>query len=147
MFTEIYTYDQETNVLLMGHPGMHDLELAGENEITIIPDFEFDATDEVEGAWQYFAAKPGPVSVSSMFADNEAYRMFAFKGEALPVKDKLEGFTSVYVKIETPLRNFYEKAIRTGMTQHFAVSYEDIGKKLQKFCDISGLDFVNANNV
>lgn len=143
MFTEIYTFDQQMNSILMGHPGMHDPSLAGDNPVTIVPDYEYESSDEVEGAWMHFAAKPGPVTVSSMFADEQNYRMFVFNGEVLPVKDKLEGYLSAFVKIGTPLRDFYEKAIHTGMTQHFAISYDDIGTKLKKFCEISGIEFVS----
>lgn len=143
MYTEIFTYDQEENALLMGHAAMHDTELAGENEITLIPDYEYEAADEVEGAWLHFTAKAGPVTVISTFADIESYRMLVFKGGVLPVKDKLEGFSSAYVKIGMPLHEFFEKAVRMGMTQHFAVSYDDLGAKLEKFCSVVGIEYIN----
>jgi L-arabinose isomerase len=142
MYTEVFTYDDTENSLLMGHAAMHDPQLAGDNPVTIIPDMEYIESDEVEGAWLHFSAKAGPVTVISTFADIENYRILSFKGEALPDNCKLEGFPHANIRIETRLKEFFEKTVRMGMTQHFTVSYDDIETKLEKFCSITQIELI-----
>lgn len=141
MYTEIFTYDEVENALLMGHAAMHDVELAGDNEITLIPDYEYQVTDEVEGAWLHFTGKPGPVTVVSLFADIGKYRMLVFEGESLPVQNKLAGFSNVMVKITTPLHVFLEKLVSMGVTQHFAVSYDCSRERLKRFCRVANIEY------
>jgi L-fucose isomerase-like protein len=144
MYAEIFTYDQEANCLLFGHAGMHDSALAGDNPITVIPDAEYQASDEVEGAWQHFTARPGPVTVSSLFAAGDRYRLFCFHGEVLPTEGKLAGFTHALVKIQTPLGRFFETAGRLGMTQHFALSYGDLAGRFEELCRVLNLEFATV---
>jgi L-arabinose isomerase len=132
MYTEIFTYDRQANALLFGHAGIHDPALAGDGEVRLVPDAEYAASDEVEGAWLSFAAKPGPVTAVSLFAGAERCRLAAFRGEVLPTRGKLEAFPHALVRIERPLAEFFEKASRLGLTQHFALSYDPVAGTLEK---------------
>ena len=67
MYTEVFTFDPGENVLLMGHAGIHDPRLAGEDGVTIVPDAEYRHADRVEGAWQEFILAPGPVVCLSLY--------------------------------------------------------------------------------
>ena len=138
MYTEIFTFDRQANALLFGHAGIHDPALAGDGEVTLVPDAEYAAADEVEGAWLSFAAKPGPVTAVSLFAGAEDCRLTVFQGEVLPTQGKLEAFPHAFVRIERPLADFFEKAARLGLTQHFALSYDPVAGRLEKLCRILG---------
>jgi L-fucose isomerase-like protein len=138
MYTEIFTFDREANALLFGHAGIHDPALAGSGEVTLVPDAEYAAADEVEGAWLSFAARPGPVTAVSLFAGAEDCRLTVFQGEVLPTKGKLEAFPHAFVRIQRPLADFFEKAARLGLTQHFALSYDPVAGRLEKLCRILG---------
>lgn len=142
MFTEIFTFDHEQNALLMGHAGMNDPALAGGNPVTIVPDHEYEAADEVEGAWLHFSGKAGPVTVLSLFADTSNYRLTAFRGEALSAPEKLEGFPSVFVRIAMPLSEFFRKLVSQGLTQHFAVVYDDVLDSAEKLGEMLRIECV-----
>jgi L-arabinose isomerase len=141
MYTEIFTFDRQANALLFGHAGIHDPALAGEGEVRLVPDAEYAASDEVEGAWLSFAARPGPVTAVSLFAGAENCRLTVFRGEALPVREKLEAFPHAFVRVERPLAELFEKAARRGLTQHFALSYDPVAGRLEKLSRILGWDW------
>jgi L-fucose isomerase-like protein len=142
MYTEIFTFDREENCLLFGHAGMQDTALAGENPIDLVPDAEYQAVDEVEGAWLQFAARPGRITAVSLFADRDVYRIACVKGEVLPQSDKLAGFAHALVRIDRPLEAFFEEAGRLGMTQHFAVTYDEVAPGLARLARVLGMQFV-----
>jgi L-arabinose isomerase len=138
MYTEIFTYDRQANALLFGHAGIHDPALAGDGEVRLVPDAEYAASDPVEGAWLSFAARPGPVTAVSLFAGAQDCRLTAFRGEVLPNRGKLEAFPHALVRIERPLAEFFEKAARLGLTQHFALSYDPVAGCLEKLSRLLG---------
>ena len=139
MYTEIFTFDREANALLFGHAGIQDPALAGAGDVALIPDAEYAAADEVEGAWLSFVARPGPVTAVSLFAGAENYRLTVFRGEVLSTQTKLEAFPHALVRIERPLADFFEEAGRLGLTQHFALSYDPVAGRLEKLSRILGL--------
>jgi hypothetical protein len=103
-----------------------------------VPDAEYAASDPVEGAWLSFAARPGAVTAVSLFAGAGDCRLAAFRGEVLPTRDKLEAFPHAFVRIERPLAEFFEKAARLGLTQHFALSYDPVAGPLEKLSRLLG---------
>jgi L-fucose isomerase-like protein len=141
MYAEVFTYDQEANCLLLGHAAMHDPELAGNNEITIVPDREYEASDPVEGAWTHFTAKAGPVTLVSLFGRGDVYRVFCLRGVTLSSRVKLAGFAHALVRIDPSVAEFFEQAGRLGMMQHFALSYDDVSAALETLCRIEGMHF------
>ncbi len=138
MYTEIFTFDRQANALLFGHAGIHDPALAGDGEVSLVPDAEYAASDEVEGAWLSFAARPGPVTAVSLFAGAEDCRLAVFRGQALPTRGRLEAFPHAFVRVERPLAELFEKAARLGLTQHFALSYDPVAGRLEKLSRILG---------
>ncbi len=142
MYTEMFAFDQSRNSLLMGHAAMNCLDIAGDNPVTIIPDAECGKLNETGGAWLHFKGKAGPVLVSGLFdTGGGAYRATTFSGTARH-SDLLDTSPNVLVEIEPPLRDFYRKMITTGMTQHFALSYDDVAGAWEKFCDVTGIEYV-----
>jgi len=142
-YTEIFTFDQARNSILMGHASMNCLDLAGDNPISIIPDAETGTLDAVEGAWIHFACKPGPVTVASLFdIGGGAYRAAVFTGEG-QYSELLGMAPNILVKLPIPLDRFFKIVITAGMTQHLALSYDDIARSWEKFCKIAGIDFLD----
>jgi len=143
MYAEAFNFDEADNALLMGHATMHNTALAGENPITIIPDKEYENTLN-EGAWLNFNAKPGRVLLCNTFADVDNYRIFTSRGTALPYNKLKNGFTSVMIKLDVPVREFYEKAVRLGMTQHNTICYGDVEESLRLFCEITNIEYISC---
>jgi L-arabinose isomerase len=142
MYTEIFTYDEQENCLLMGHAGIHDLHLVEQlDDVLIEPDGEY-LESEPDSAWMRFRAKGGPVTLLSLFCDTERFKLVISSGMAMAGEIKLLGSPHIYVKIQPPLAEFFEKAIRSGMTQHWAVVHDTVIEELLALADILGLDKV-----
>jgi L-arabinose isomerase len=142
MYTEIFTYDQAENALLMGHAGIHDVRLAeSADEVWIEPDGEY-VESEPDSAWMRFRVKGGRVTMLSVFCDVERFKMVIAAGEALGGPPRLLGSPHAYVRLETPVERFFEQCVRTGMTQHWALVHGDVVDELVALAGIVGLDVV-----
>jgi L-arabinose isomerase len=140
MYTEIFTLDEEENCLLVGHAGIHDINLAeGKEAVLIEPDGEY-VESEPDSAWMRFRVKGGPVTMLSVFCDVERFKMVITSGEALGGPAKLLGSPHAYVKLATPLADFFERTIRSGMTQHWALVHDDVVDELVALAEIMDLD-------
>lgn len=142
MYSEVLTFDPAENVILFGHGAMHDPELAGENQVSVVPDYEYESIDEIEGAWLNFRCRAGRVTMVSLSQEGEKYRLFTFPGEALAAPDETEGFTNAAVKVPVPVSALFEKAVTLGVMQHYAMGYGDFSGELEKFCRLTGMEFI-----
>jgi L-arabinose isomerase len=143
MYTEIFSYDQKENALLVGHAGFNDPVLAGDNDIIIIPDLEYEKADRFEGAWLNFTARPGRAEMFNLSAGNEGYRLFNFSGNVVRPKIKLDGWAHAYVEVMFSLPAFFEKVVRLGMMQHYAVTYSTgIAEKIKLVCSVLGVRYI-----
>lgn len=131
MYGEVLSYSEEDDMLVIGHASMHDLRLAGDNPVTLIPDLECYESDPHQGVWNAFLAKPGTVTLFSLFEDIDGYKVFACTGESLPGEMIAPGYGHAMVKIGMPVAQFMERAIRLGTTQHFAYCYGDVKPRLK----------------
>jgi L-arabinose isomerase len=141
MYTEVFTVDLAENALLIGHAGMHDAPNLVERpeEITIEPDGEY-VESEPDSAWMRFRAKGGPVTLLSVFQDVERFKLVIARGIAVGGPPRLLGSPHAYVQLSTPLPEFFERAIRSGMTQHWALVHADVTAELVALADLLHLD-------
>jgi L-arabinose isomerase len=142
MYTEVFTYDLADNAILIGHAGMHDVRLAASaDEVWIEPDGEY-VESEPDSAWMRFRVRGGPVTMLSVFCDVERFKMVIATGEALGGPPRLLGSPHAYVRLETPVERFFERCVRTGMTQHWALVHGDVVDELLALAGIVGLEAV-----
>jgi len=142
MYTEIFTFDEKENTVLAGHAGIYDINLAKcKADVTIAPDAEYMEAEQ-DTCWMQFRAKGGEVTLLSLFCDVDKFRMIISSGKALSGKEKLSGSPHIYIKLKTPLKDFFEKSVKTGMTQHWAVVHQDVAAELIALADILNLDRV-----
>ena len=142
MYTEAFTYDEEANCLLLGHAGIHDVRLApSAAEVLIEPDGEF-VESEPDSAWMRFRAKSGRVTLLSVFCDIGRFKLVITSGESLGSGPRLLGPPHAYVKMDMPLADFFDKTIKTGMTQHWALVHDVVVDELVALADILGLEKV-----
>jgi len=145
-FTEIFTYDEQENQILVGHPGMHDIRLAeNRSAVTITPDYEY--PKEEAGVWMSFCVKPGPVTLLSITSDQKGFHFVATKGEALPAEGRLQGYPNALVKLDMPLKSFFNKTTTVGTTQHWALVPGDLRNGISKLAYILGIDCTILNRV
>ena len=142
MYTEIFTFDESENCILLGHAGMHDIRLAdGPADVLLEPDGEYVET-EPDSAWMRFRARGGQVTLLSVFCGADRFKLVMARGEALAGKPMLLGSPHIYVHLAMPLAEFFDQSIRTGMTQHWAVVHADTVPALLALADILGLEKV-----
>jgi L-arabinose isomerase len=141
MYTEVFAVDVEENCLLIGHAGIHDAVHLVESQADILvePDGEY-VESEPDSAWMRFRVKGGQVTLLSVFCDVERFKLVISSGQAISGEPKLLGSPHAYVRLETPLAEFFEKTIRSGMTQHWALVHDDVVDELIALADILGLD-------
>jgi L-arabinose isomerase len=139
LFTEIFTYDEQRNQILVGHAGMHDIRLAGERSaVTITPDYEY--PQEEAGVWMSFSVKPGPVTLLSVTSDQTGFRFVVTRGEALPAKGKLQGYPNALIQLEMPLKSFFSVTTTIGTTQHWALVPGDLRSCVSKLAYVLGIE-------
>jgi L-arabinose isomerase len=141
LFTEIFTYDAQANLLLMGHAAMHDPRLAAEEKVLLVPDAEYRKADASDGAWQEFIMREGPVTCVSLFDTGAGYRLVTFEGRSQGAPGRLEGFAHAMVAPDVPVDRLLPRLVQRGMTQHFAVVPGRISGVLRKWCAFSGVEF------
>ena len=141
MFSEIFTYDPKQNTLLMGHAGVHDPRLAAADGVTIVPDEEYRRVDRCEGAWQEFILAPGPVTCVSLYDSGHGYRMTVFEGRSLGPPRRLQGFAHALVQPDVPEAALLPRLVGRGLTQHFAIAPARIAAVLEKWRQLSGVEF------
>lgn len=83
-----------------------------------------------------FGLKSGEVTVIRLGKDQNGYRMFMYKGEALDEPQKFYG-TSVTVKPEGgKAAEYVKKFVKDGWEPHFVVVYGDITKEIEIICNL-----------
>ena len=145
MYGEILTYDEEENFLVIGHASMHDLRLAGENEIKLVPDLEFMYADRYQGVWNEFICKPGEVTLVAMFEDNDHYRFVASLGESMDRPIWVPGYGHALVHTDIPIRKYMKDIATIGVTQHFILCFGNIKSRLEILAEQLGIEYVDLD--
>jgi L-arabinose isomerase len=140
MYTELFSVDISENCLLLGHAGMQDARLS--NDVILEPDGEY-LESEPDSAWMSFRARGGPVTLLSVFCDRQRFKLVIGHGEALPGPRRLLGSPHAVVRLKTPLALFIERALHTGMTQHFGLVHGDARAELEMLAEILNLELVD----
>lgn len=147
MYGEILTYDEEENFLVVGHASMHDLRLAGDKEIKIIPDLEFQYADRYKGVWNEFISKPGEVTLVAMFEDNDHYKFVTCVGESLDKPVWVPGYGQALVHTDIPMRKFMKDITTCGVTQHFALCFGNIKNRVELLAERLNMEYVDLDRL
>jgi L-arabinose isomerase len=134
-YTETYTADLKSNTLLMGHPGYHNVSNFDDNHpVRIVSDIEYVNTDAFTGASAYFKYKPGPVTAVNCVYNGDKLRWTVFEGHSLEGQPKMEGTCHLFCRIEKPVKEFCERTVQIGVSQHWIVIPGHIMKRLERLC-------------
>ena len=63
--------------------------------------------------------------------------------ESLPGKHLLATYSHTIFKPEVPVKELFEKILRIGATQHYAVVDGDYRPQLEAFAEVMGFEFHN----
>jgi L-arabinose isomerase len=145
LFSEIFTYDEKRNQILVGHAGMHDIRLAkNRSDVTITQDYEY--PKEEAGVWMAFSVKEGPVTLLSITSGQKGFRFVAIKGEALLAEGRLQGYANALVKLDVPLKSFFATTTTVGATQHWALAPGDLRGSISKLAYMLGIECTVLNS-
>jgi L-arabinose isomerase len=140
----MFAVDERENTVLAGHAGMMDVRLAaGPDGVVLEPDGEY-AESEPDSAWMSFQAKPGRVTLLCLFQDVERWKFIITSGEALAGPQKLLGSPSAYVRLDTPLPEFFTCCLQTGMTQHWALVHAEVTEELAALVAMLGAESISV---
>lgn len=145
MYGETFTYSEEDNYLVIGHASMHDLSLAGDNEITLVHDGEFDQSDRYVGVWDEFICKPGDVTLCCLFEDNDRYKFLVCSGTSLKSEKWVPGNVHSLIRLNMPLEEFFEDTVEFGATQHFAMCYGDAKKRIKILAKLLNFEYIDMD--
>ena len=145
MYGEILTYDEADNFLVIGHAAPHDLRLAGDNPVKLIPDLEFMFADRYQGVWDEFITPPGPVTLVAMFEDNDTYRFVASAGMAMNRPVWVPGYGQSLVHTDIPIADYMKAICKAGVTQHFALCFGDVKPRLRILADELGAEMIDLD--
>jgi L-arabinose isomerase len=141
-YTEALTADMEHNRLLLGHAGFHDDANRDPGfPVSIIPDVEYKNTDRFTGCCTYFKYRPGPVTVINSVYDGRRLSWTVVEGTSVEGPPALEGTCHLLFKPDIPVREFYRRAILSGVSQHFLVVHGRHLDRLRALCEILGIGF------
>jgi len=139
MYGEIFYCDMEKNTVVLGHAGLHDVNglSRGDDTVTVTTDYEYDQVAKIKGAWQLFEARPGRVTLLSLVDAKDCFQMTAAMGEVVEQRCPLHISPNMTVRLDVPLRQFFEEACKAGVTQHWAAVHGDTIGKLAKLSEVT----------
>jgi L-fucose isomerase-like protein len=136
LFTEFWFWDEVENILVGGHAGPQNPELAAPGQAWISQDYEYAQSDACEGAHIQFVARPGRVTFLQLRCTPGGWQAIAARGEALDSPPRLEGYPHAVVRLDAPVDRFVRQVARVGSTQHWIMAYGDVLAGVQAFFEL-----------
>ena len=142
-FAEIHPFDVEDDVVLIGHDGPHNTQIAeGRPRLRKLKKYHGKSGS---GIGVEFSLKSGPVTLLSINVDrNGKFKMIAAEGESLPGEIPQTGNTNTRVSFGCPVCEFLSRWCEAGPTHHLALGVGHHMEKLRKFSRISGIPLIEV---
>ena len=138
-FAEIHPFDTESDVVLIGHDGPHNIEISSRKPyLRKLKKYHGKAGS---GIGVEFSIKAGPLTMLGVSV-NEAGRlvMIAAKGTSIAGEIPQTGNTNTRVSFDCPINEFLERWCEAGPTHHIALGCGDKIETLKKFAILSGIE-------
>lgn len=143
IFTEVLTADLEKNSLVLGHAGYHEAVNHDKNyPVKIVPDVEYKTADKFSGAVTCIKYKPGDVTLVNCVYNGNKLRFTALEGESVDCPPKLEDTSHLFCRLNMPVVDFFNKALKLGISQHVLVIPGKYCDNLERLCQIVDIEFV-----
>ena len=143
-FAEIHPFDIESDVVLIGHDGPHNIAIAqGKPRLRKLKKYHGKSGS---GIGVEFSLKSGPVTLLSINVDrNGKFRMIAAQGESILGDIPQTGNTNTRVSFGGPVCDFLARWCEAGPTHHLALGVGYHMEALRKFSRISGIELIEVN--
>ena len=146
-YSEVLTSDLEKNGLILGHAGYHDVNNNDQKfPMRIVSDIEYKTTDRFAGAVTCFKYKPGYVTLINCVYNGTRLRLTVCEGESLDCPPKLEDTVHLFCKLDMPVREFFNKILELGCSQHFIVIPGKYGINLERLCQFNDIEYFYLQN-
>ena len=151
-FIEPFHIEDDFGTFAGGHAGPNDHnDPAWQDNVIIARDVRFAKT-----SWKYAGApfawyriSPGMKTVAGLYEQNGRYKLVTFMAESLSEKDTpqsnkkhlLATYSHTIFKPVVPVKELFEKVLKVGVTQHYAIVDGDYRPQLEALAEIMGFEF------
>lgn len=137
-FAEIHPFDTESDVVLVGHDGPHNIEISSRKPY--LRKLKKYHGKNGSGVGVEFSIKTGELTLLSITVDRDGeFHMIAAVGESLPGEIPQTGNTNTKVHFGRPINEFLEKWCEAGPTHHLALGCGNKLETIKKFAWLSGI--------
>ena len=142
MFLELWFWDGARNQIIGGHAGLQNPDLAGSEGAWISPDYEFNQTNDSEGAQFQFLARPGRITLFQLRSMPQGWQAIATTGICLEGQPAVQGYPHVILRLDTPIDHFLNEVATVGATQHWVMAYGSVIQQIEAFCHMEDIPLV-----
>ncbi len=151
-FIEPFHIEDDWGTFAGGHAGPNDHnDPAWQDNVVIARDVRFAKT-----AWKHAGApfawyriSPGMKTVTGLFEEGGRFKLVAFMAESLSEKDTpqsarkhlLATYSHTIFRPEVPVKELFERLLRIGVTQHYAIADGDWRPQLEALASMMGFDY------
>lgn len=137
-FAEIHPFDTESDVVLIGHDGPHNIEIASRKPY--LRKLKKYHGKSGSGIGVEFSIKSGDLTMLGITLDRDGqFRMVAAKGVSIAGEIPQTGNTNTRVSFNCPINQFLERWCEAGPTHHIALGCGDKIETIKKFAILSGV--------
>ena len=137
-FAEIHPFDTESDVVLIGHDGPHNIEIASRKPY--LRKLKKYHGKSGSGIGVEFSIKSGDLTMLGITLDRDGqFRMVAAKGVSIAGEIPQTGNTNTRVSFNCPINQFLERWCEAGPTHHIALGCGDKIETIKKFAILSGI--------
>ena len=142
-FAEIHPFDVEDDVVLIGHDGPHNINIAeGKPRLRKLKKYHGKSGS---GIGVEFSLKSGPVTLLSISVDkNGKFKMIAAEGTSLDGDIPQTGNTNTRISFGCPINEFLTRWCEAGPTHHMALGTGHHIDTLRKLSRISGIRLIEV---
>ena len=142
-FAEIHPFDVEDDVVLIGHDGPHNINIAeGKPRLRKLKKYHGKSGS---GIGVEFSLKSGPVTLLSISVDkNGKFKMIAAEGTSLDGDIPQTGNTNTRISFGCPINEFLTRWCEAGPTHHMALGTGHHIATLRKLSRISGIRLIEV---
>ena len=143
-FIEPFHIETDFGTFAAGHAGPNDHnDPAWKDNVLIARDVRFAKTK-----WKYAGApfgwyrfSPGMKTVTGIYEQDGKYKMVCFQAESLPGDHVLATYSHSMFRPVVPVKELFERLLKIGVTQHYAIVDGDWRAELADFAEIMGFEF------
>ena len=137
-FAEIHPFDTESNIVLIGHDGPHNIEIASRKPY--LRKLKKYHGKSGSGIGVEFSIKSGPLTMLGITVGKDGnLEMVAAKGTSIAGEIPQTGNTNTKVSFNCSINEFLERWCEAGPTHHIALGCGDKISVIRKFARLSGI--------